>query len=206
MKLEWKKEQKEFYLPKAKPHLITVPSFKFFMISGKGDPNTSKEFSEAISVLYSLSYTIKMLPKKGIVPEGYLDYTVFPLEGVWDFAEGTEVFDKSNFIYNIMIRQPDFVTEELANYAISDAKEKKPYALLDEVKFAPLEDGLCVQMLHKGSFDSEPQSFAQMDEFCSENNLSRITKSHREIYLSNFNKTAPEKLKTVLRYRVNKIE
>ncbi len=209
MKYEWKKEAKNLYLPISKPHVITIPKFKFFMIEGKGDPNTSEEFSEAIGALYSLSYTLKMLPKKGLLPEGYFDYTVFPLEGVWDLPEGTKEFDKmdkSSLIYNIMIRQPDFVTDELAGNIYNTVKVKKPNALLDKVKFSSIEDGMCVQMLHIGKFDDEAKSFALMDEYCVENNLKRKAKSHREIYISDFRKTNPDKLKTVLRYQVEEID
>lgn len=209
MKHEWKKQAKELYLPSKKPHIINIPEFKFLTIKGKGDPNTSEEFSEAIGALYSFSYTIKMLPKKGIVPEGYFDYVVFPLEGVWDLPEGTKGFDKMNkseLIYTIMIRQPDFVTEELFKDVYETVKKKKDNPRLDEVSFVSMEDGMCVQMLHIGEFDNEAKSFALMDEFCIENGLQRTEKSHREIYISDFRKTKPENLKTVLRYKVEKIE
>ena len=204
MKFEWKKHAKELYLPKNKPAIVTVPDFKFFMLEGKGNPN-SKDFSEAIGVLYSLSYTLKMLPKKGIVPEGYFDYTVFPLEGIWDLAEearGLEVLDKDSLIYTIMIRQPDFVTEELAQEVINMVKAKKPHALLDKVKFDSLEEGLCVQMLHLGPYDDEPKTFSIMEDYCVQNDLKRLSKVHKEIYISDVRKTKPEKLKTVLRFKV----
>lgn len=209
MKHEWKKQAKDLYLPSKKPHLISIPKFKFITIKGQGDPNTSEEFSEAIGALYSLSYTIKMLPKKGIVPEGYFDYVVFPLEGVWDLPEGTKGFDKMNkseLIYTIMIRQPDFVTEELFKDVYEIVKKKKDNPRLDEVSFASIEDGMCVQMLHVGKFDDEAESFALMDEFCIENGLRRTEMSHREIYISDFRRAKPENLKTVLRYKVEKIE
>ncbi len=204
MKYEWRKQAKQLYLPKNKPEIVSVPDFKFFMIEGKGNPN-NEEFSEAIGVLYSLSYTLKMLPKKGIVPEGYFDYTVFPLEGIWDLAEearGLEVLDKDSLIYTIMIRQPDFVTEELVQEVINTVKIKKPHVLLDKVKFSSLEEGFCVQMMHVGPYDDEPVSFASMEEFCVQNNLKRLCQTHKEIYISDFRKTQPEKLKTVLRFKV----
>lgn len=206
MKYEWKKQAKELYLPKNKPELITVPTFKFFMIDGKGNPN-SEEFSEAIGVLYSLAYAVKMLPKKGIIPEGYFDFTVFPLEGIWDLAEearALEVLDKNSLVYTIMIRQPDFVTDELAQEVINNVKLKKPHPLLnnDKVRFDRLEEGLCVQMLHLGPYDDEPESFSIMEDYCKQNNLRRITKIHREIYLSDARKIQPEKLKTILRFKV----
>ena len=203
MKYEWKKQEKEFYLSKETPETVVVPKFKFFMLNGKGNPNNA-EFSEAVAVLYSLAYAVKMLPKKGITPDGYFDYTVYPLEGVWDLAEearGLEVLDKDSLIYTLMIRQPDFVTDELAEEIVKGVKAKKPHPLLDEVKFAGLEEGLCVQMLHIGPYDDEPKTFSQMEEYCTQQALKRTSKMHREIYLSDARKTEPNKLKTVLRFR-----
>jgi hypothetical protein len=207
MKYEWKKNDKALYLPKNHPEVHTIPPMKFFMLMGKGNPN-NESFSEAIGVLYSLSYGVKMMPKKGITPEGYFEYTVFPLEGVWDLAEearGLNILDKDSLIYTIMIRQPEFVTDELAQIVIENTKLKKPHPLLDSVQFGSIDDGLCVQMLHCGSYDNETESFNKMEDFCKDNNLSRLSKIHREIYISDFRKTEPEKLKTVLRFKVEKI-
>jgi len=206
MKYEWKKHAKELYLPKNTPELVTVPNLKFFMIDGKGNPN-SEEFSEAIGVLYSLAYAIKMLPKKDIIPEGYFEYTVFPLEGIWDLAEearALEVLDKNSLIYTIMIRQPDFVTDQLAQEVINSVKLKKPHPLFDNVSFDSIEEGLCVQMLHLGPYDDEPKSFALMEDYCAQTKLRRSTMVHREIYLTDARKTQPEKLKTVLRFKVDR--
>jgi len=206
MKYEWKKHAKELYLPKNKPELVMIPKFNFFMIDGKGNPN-SEEFSEAIGVLYSLAYTVKMLPKKDIIPEGYYDFAVFPLEGIWDLedeARTMEILDKNSLIYTIMIRQPDFVTDKLAQEVIDRVKLKKSHLLLEQVRFDCLEEGLCVQMLHMGPYDDEPKSFSIMEDYCIKNNLRRITKIHREIYLSDALKTQPVKLKTVLRFKVEK--
>ena len=207
MKYEWKKQAKELYLPKNKPELVSVPNFKFFMIDGKGNPN-SEGFSEAIGVLYSLSYAVKMLPKRDIIPDGYYDFTVFPLEGIWDLAEEArtlEVLDKNSLIYTIMIRQPDFVTDKLAQEVIKSVKLKKPNLLLDKVRFDRLEEGLCVQMLHLGAYDDEPKSFSIMEDYCTRTNLRRISKLHREIYLSDARKVQAEKLKTVLRFKVESL-
>ena len=207
MKFEWKKHAKELYMPKSKVELLTVPECKFFMIKGKGNPN-DEEFSEAIGVLYSLSYAIKMMPKNGVTPDGYIDYTVFPLEGVWDISEKGKLqgtLDKNEFLYKIMIRQPDFVTEEIAEKAIEIVKNKKPHPLLGSVTFVSINDGLCVQMLHVGSYDDEPNSFNMMKEYCKQNNLKRITEIHREIYITDARKTEKSKLKTVLRYKVSLI-
>lgn len=204
MKFEWKKQEKSLYLPKNKPEILTVPKFKFFTLNGRGNPN-EEQFSEAIGVLYSLAYTIKMFPKKGVIPNGYFDYTVYPLEGIWDLEEevrAKEKLEKNKLIYTIMIRQPDFVTEELAEEAIKSVKLKKPHVLLEDVRFEELEEGLCLQMMHIGSYDNEPASFSVMEEFCLENNLLRKSMVHKEIYISDFRKTVPTKLKTVLRYNV----
>lgn len=199
MKQEWKKHEKEIYLPKTKPEIIDVPAFNFFTISGKGDPN-QESFGEAVGALYSLAYGIKMLPKKGITPEGYIEYTVYPLEGVWDLDESAKgVLDKSQFLYTIMIRQPAFVTAELAEQVLAATKEKKPNPWLEKTQFETIQDGLCVQMMHVGPYDDEPRSFEIMEAFCAENKLARTSKTHREIYISDPGRTTPEKLKTVLR-------
>lgn len=207
MKHEWRKQDKELYLPKTKPVCITVPEMKFFMLDGRGNPN-SEAFAEAIQVLYSLSYAVKMMPKSGVTPEGYFDYTVFPLEGVWDLdEEGRKAgkLDKDRLVYTIMMRQPDFVTEELAQKVIESIKEKKPHDLLDSVRFESMEEGHCVQMTHIGSYDDEPSSFAMMEEFCMANGLKRISKIHREIYISDARKTESDKLNTVLRFKVENL-
>ena len=207
MKYEWKKQEKEFYLPKEKPVDIMIPEMRFFTLNGKGNPN-GHDFAESVQVLYSLAYAIKMMPKQGMTPEGYFEYAVYPLEGIWDLSEEgklKEVLDKDELIFTIMIRQPGFVTEALAQMALENTKKKKPHPLLEKVKFETIEDGHCVQMLHKGSFDAEPVSFALMEEYCNKNSLKRVSKVHREIYLSDARKTAPEKLNTVLRFGVEKI-
>ncbi|HWQ29409.1 MAG TPA: GyrI-like domain-containing protein [Negativicutes bacterium] len=204
MKYEWKKQDKGLYLPKELPEVVTVPSMKFFMLEGRGNPN-GEEFAEAVGVLYSIAYAVKMLPQKGVTPEGYFEYTVFPLEGVWDLApeaRGLDKLDKDSLIYTIMIRQPDFVTEEIAKAALDSVARKTKHARLSRATFESFEEGLCVQMLHTGPYDSEPLTFARMEEYCKANGLERISKIHREIYLSDARKTPAEKLKTVLRFKV----
>jgi hypothetical protein len=208
MKQDWKKVDKQYYLPKTQPELIKVPSFKFFSILGQGDPN-DKPFQENIGVLYSLSYAIKMSPKNNFAPKDYFDYTVYPLEGIWDLSEeakksNLKTLDKSQLVFNLMIRQPDFVTPDFALEAIERTKKKKYHPLLEKVRFEIIEDYLCIQMMHIGSYDNEPASFAQMEDFCQHNNYKRESKQHREIYLSDFRKVSPEKLKTVLRFRILK--
>lgn len=204
MKHEWRKQEKSLYIPVQRPELITVPEQKFFMIEGKGNPN-NEEFSEKIGVLYSLAYAIRMMPKQGYTPEGYFEYTVYPLEGIWDLTEEGRKLDalnKDELLYTIMIRQPDFVTKEIVEKALENVRKKKPNLLIDKVIFGTLEDGLSVQMLHIGSYDDEPNSFRQMDKYLEENNLERVTYVHREIYLSDAQKVEPAKLKTALRYMV----
>ena len=206
MKHEWKKHEKNLYLPKGNPELITIPEQKFLMIKGKGNPN-SEEFSEKITVLYSLSYAIRMMPKGGYTPEGYFEYTVYPLEGIWSLTEEgikSDTLDKDELLYTIMIRQPDFVTEEVVEKAFEKVRSKKPHPFLMDVTFGSQEDGLSVQMLHIGSYDDEPQSFEKMNEFILSNSLEKTSFDHREIYLSDARKVEPAKLKTVLRYWVKK--
>lgn len=206
MKYEWKKSDKAIYLPKIKPEIIEVPRMKYFMLSGKGNPN-EPEFAEVIEALYSVSYGVRMSHRSGIIPEGYYEYTVFPLEGIWDLEEearNQEILNKDKLIFTLMIRQPDFLTDELAESIIEKIKQKKSNQLLEHIKFDYLEEGLNVQMMHIGSYDDEPMSFKLMEEFCSNNNLERIDKTHKEIYISDFRKTEPDKLKTVLRFKVNR--
>lgn len=204
MKYEWKKQEKELYLPGNKPELITVPMQKFLMISGKGNPN-NPDFSERVGVIFLLAWAIKMLPKKGYTPVGYYDYTVYPLEGIWSLTEeGKQLkeLNKEEFIYTIMIRQPDFVTAVDVEKALEIVEKKKPSILLSEISFETMEDGLSVQTMHTGSFDDEPGTFKIMREYIENNNLEIVTLQHREIYISDARKTEKSKLKTVLRYRV----
>ena len=207
MKHEWRKHEKELYMPKAKPELVTVPKQKFLMIDGQGNPN-SEEFAERVGVLYSLSYAIRMMPKQGYTPEGYFEYTVYPLEGIWDLTEKgrkLDTLDKEELVYTIMIRQPDFVDEGVVERAFESVRKKKPHKYLDDVRFETLEEGLSVQMLHIGPYDSEPETFRIMDEFTRANNLERACLTHKEIYLSDVRRVESAKLKTVLRYRVNRL-
>ncbi len=208
MKYEWKKHEKSLYFPKQIPEVITIPKQTFFMLKGKGDPN-SDSFAEKIGVLYSLAYAVRMMPKQGYIPEGYFEYTVYPLEGLWDLTEEgktSEPLNKDEFLYTIMIRQPDFVVEDVVKKAFDTVRKKKPHPLLEDVIFGAFEDGLSVQMLHLGSYDDEPQSFKIMNEFIAKNNLVKSSLSHREIYLSDARKVQSDKLKTVLRYMVKPVE
>jgi hypothetical protein len=206
MKHEWKKHEKRLYLPKTNPEIVDVPELGFFCIHGEGNPNSGL-FSEAIGVLYSLAYAVRMGPKQGFVPEGYFEYTVYPLEGVWDVSErakesGDASLNKDELVYDIMIRQPEFITDDYALEVIERTKKKKPHKLLDDAQFITIREGKCIQMMHIGPYDDEPESFQRMEEFCKELGLKRQSKVHREIYISDFRKTEPEKLKTVLRFKV----
>jgi hypothetical protein len=206
MKHEWRKKEKEYYMPSNKPVRVKIPEFGFYSIQGKGNPNDAF-FADYISVLYALSYAIKMSPKKGMAPKGYSDYTVYPLEGIWDVSDDakqlvTDTLNKNDLVFNLMIRQPGFVNEDYALRMLEQVKKNKPHDLLNQVKFERISDGDCVQMLHAGSYDDEPESFRMMEDFAEENNLRRLSKMHREIYLNDPRKIDPAKLKTVLRFQV----
>jgi hypothetical protein len=208
MKHDWKKNEKQFYLPGTNPELINVPNFKFFLIEGKGNPNDDF-FSEYVGVLYSLSYGVKMSPKKGIEPKGYFDYTVYPLEGIWDLAEEAKksfegTINKNDLVFKLMIRQPDFVDNDFARQILKQTKKNKPHDLLEQVRFEEMVEGDCIQMLHLGNYNNEPESFKIMEKFAEQGNYRRKTKTHREIYLSDARKVSPEKLKTVLRFSIGK--
>ena len=201
-----KRKKRKYICPK--PVVISVPDFKYFMINGKGNPNDTA-FGECVGALYSLSYAIRMSYKAGYAPETFYEYTVYPLEGVWDITDEakekyTGVLDKNALVFNLMIRQPDFVTVEFANEALERTKKKKPNPYLDNVQFKDFEEGECVQMMHFGSYDNEPETFEIMEEYCQENGLKRLSKKHKEIYISDPRKVTPDKLKTVLRFRVDK--
>ena len=206
-KYEWKKKEKDLYQPKSKPEIIDIPSFKFFTLEGKGNPN-DEFFADYVGALYSLSYAVKMSYKKGVEPKGFYDYTVYPLEGVWDLTEkGREDYkkgfiNKEELLFKLMIRQPDFVDEAYAKFIVEEAKKNKPNALLNDVKFEEIEEGKVVQMLHVGSYDSEVESFKIMEEFVKESGFERAEKLHKEIYLSDARKVEAEKLKTILRFKV----
>ena len=201
MKYEWKKSEKYLYGVKQKPQLIEIPSAYYIMIKGEGNPNES-DFSNRVSALYSLAYGIKMLFKNMEKEElEYSDFTVFPLEGIWEKSDDEE-FDKNKLKYTIMIKQPYFITKEIFDLAFEKVKKKKPNELYDEVSFDCIESKKAIQILHIGSFDTEIESFEKLDNFASEMNLERSEKLHTEIYLNNKNRTAEDKLKTILRYTV----
>lgn len=205
-KIDYKKDDKQLYLPKATPALIDVPAITFLMVDGQGDPN-GEAYQRAVSLLYILSYTIKM---KGKQLPGYCDYTVFPLEGLW-WIDGC-VFDfaqRDNWRWTSMIRQPDFVTPAVLAWAIELARKKHPDADYANVRLETFTEGLCVQMMHKGPYATEPETVEAMRAYMAQNGLvDAITftdRKHHEIYLSDPNKVAPEKRNTVLRHPVERL-
>ena len=201
MKYEWKKQEKNLYNSKQTPVVVEVPKQKFISIKGQGNPN-EEDFSNRISALYSLAYAIKMLFKNTMKTgegDGITDFTVYPLEGLW---ETIEEFDKSKLKYKLMIKQPDFITQDIFSKALENVKKKKPNVLYDEISFREIEEGKSIHILHVGSYDDEPKSFELMNEFARKFDLTRIGDFHKEIYLSNKNGTSEEKQKTILRYSV----
>lgn len=203
-KIDYKRDFKELYLPKQIPDIVTVPTINFVMIDGQGDPN-GEEFALATEALYSFSYAVKMSYKSDNIPQHYYHYTVFPLEGIWDIVDKTiPPTVKSNLKYQIMIRQPDFLTSDLFERFLLEVKKKKSNPYLDKVSFGEISEGLCCQILHLGSYDDEPESFKVMDQFCKDIGYKRANYLHREIYLSDPRKTERQKLKTVLRYQIEK--
>lgn len=211
MKHEWKKHERVLYGAKNTPALIDISAQNFIMIKGSGNPNDA-DFSNRVSALYSLAYAIKMGYKaaalKKIILNEIHDFSVYPLEGIWRQKANAMQIDtasrlvKENLEYTIMIRQPDFITKEMVYAALERVKVKKPNPLYDEIFFDTIYDGKCVEILHIGSYDSEPASFVKMDKFAEKNGLHRISDYHREIYLNNVNRVKPDKLKTILRYEV----
>ncbi len=209
MAFDFKKEYREFYLPKAKPELVTVPRMNYLAVRGTGDPNEEGgAYKVSIGLLYGVAYTIKMSKLGDHRIEGYFDFVVPPLEGFW-CQEGTEGFDyrrKEKFHWISVIRLPDFVTEQDLNWAKNDAERKKKQDF-SPVEFLSLEEGECVQMLHVGPFDLEPESVEKMDEFLRERGYENDfspTRLHHEIYLSDVRKLPPERWKTVIRHPIRR--
>ncbi|MDU4351627.1 MAG: GyrI-like domain-containing protein [Streptococcus anginosus] len=200
MKYEWRKLDKKLYQGPKTPVVIEHPVQSFIMLNSQGNPNKA-DFSERVSALYSLAYAIKMEYKKTAHHQEFTDFTVYPLEGSWQQTEA-ETLVKDDLVYTIMIAQPEFITNEIVETALEKVKVKKPNPFYNEIRFERISEGSSVAMLYVGPFDDEPQTFAKMDAFCQENGLKRCTAYHREIYLNNKNRTAPEKLKTILRYSV----
>ena len=211
MPFDFKKEYKEFYLPKAKPQIVTVPEMRFVAVRGEGDPNEEGgAYQQAIGMLYAVAYTIKMSKKGDHRIEGYFDFVVPPLEGFWwqEGVKGVDYARKAGFRWISLIRLPDFVTEEEFAWAKAEAERKKKLDL-SKAEYLVLEEGTCVQCMHEGPYDDEPETVALMDAFTAEQgyetDLSE-TRRHHEIYLTDARKTPPEKWKTVIRHPVKRKE
>ncbi|MCD2492309.1 GyrI-like domain-containing protein [Lacrimispora sp. NSJ-141] len=208
-KTDYKKIYKELYMPGRSPALVNVPPIPFIMIDGQGNPNDADgEYAQAVSLLYALSYAIKMNKTGDSVPEGYFEYVVPPLEGLWDFRGTKETFpqDKSDFIWTSMIRQPDFVTPPVFSRACRTVRSKKGLDT-SKARLCTWEEGLCVQCMHLGPYDDEPATLQKISGFLNSNGLLPDIsgkRRHHELYLSDPRKTAPEKMKTVLRLPVRK--
>ena len=208
MAFDFKKEYKEFYLPKNKPEILTVPRVNYIAVWGEGDPNQpGGDYQRAIAVLYAVAYTLKMSDKAGHPMEGFFQYVVPPLEGFWKTESGViDVSRKDAFQWISAIRLPDFVTPEDLDWAARTAEAKKKLDC-SSAQFWTVEEGLCVQMMHLGPFDTESASLAQVEEFLSiqgyETDLSD-TRLHHEIYLSDARRVPPERWKTVLRHPIRR--
>lgn len=196
-KIDFKRRDKKYYVPPTKPEVIDIPEMNFLMIDGAGDPNDTA-FQNAIEALYTLSYTIKMSPKAGQSFAGYYDYGVAPLEGLWDGGAARE-----DWTWTAMIRQPEFVTDEVFVWALEKAAAKKPAVDFSGVRLEKWTEGKSVQIMHVGPFAMEQESFDAMDEFRAKHGLELLGEvHHHELYLSDFRKVAPAKLKTVLRQQL----
>ncbi len=210
MAFDFKKEYKEFYLPKGSPSIIDIPKMNYIAVRGSGDPNPEgSEYKTAIGTLYAVAFTIKMSKMGSRRIEGYFDYVVPPLEGFWqqEGIEGIDYSRKEDFRWISVIRLPDFVTEEDFRWAAEEAAIKKKQDF-SKAEFLTIEEGLCVQCMHIGPYDDEPSTVALMDQYLKENGYENDfsdLRQHHEIYLSDARRVVPEKLKTVIRHPIRKI-
>lgn len=207
-KMDYKKAFKDLYMPKISPSIIEIPSINFITVEGKGNPNEENgEYSAAIGLLYALSYTIKMSKLGKSAPEGYFEYVVPPLEGLWWLSDESMDFNrKKDYCWISMIRQPEFVTPAIFEQACREVEQKKSLPTAS-AKFTTFQEGLCVQCMHVGSYDEEPATLARMEQFIKENGLINdigSNRRHHEIYLGDPRKIPVEKRKTVLRIPVKK--
>jgi hypothetical protein len=208
---DFKKEYRDLYLPPGEPVIIDVPEITCIAVDGSGNPNTSAAYKNAMEVLYGLSYAIKMSKMNGTQPDGYFEYVVPPLEGFWSLDDGgfdydgRRVTDKDKFVWTSFIRQPEFVTQTVFGHAKEVLAKKKPGIDLAGAKFVTFTEGLCVQVMHTGPYDTEPEDIQRMDEFAVANGYRpdfTAGRRHHEIYLGDPRRTVPEKLRTVLRHPV----
>ena len=211
MAFDFKKEYKEFYMPKSKPEIVTVPKANYIAVRGKGDPNDEGgAYQQAVGILYAVAYTLKMSYKANYRIEGFFDYVVPPLEGFWwqDGVDGIDYSDKSTFNWVSVIRLPDFVTQKDFDWATGEA-EKKKHLDCSKAEFLTIDEGLCVQIMHIGPFDDEPATVSMMNAYLLENGYDNDfsgSRLHHEIYLSDARKVAPEKWKTVIRHPIKRKE
>lgn len=207
MAFDFKKEYKEFYMPKGKPEIVTVPKANYIAVRGKGNPNEEGgAYQQAVGILYAVAYTLKMSYKTDYRIEGFFDYVVPPLEGFWwqDGVDGIDYSDKSTFNWISVIRLPDFVTQKDFDWAVKTA-EKKKHLDCSKAEFLTINEGLCVQIMHIGPFDDEPATVSIMNEYLLKNGYENDfsdSRLHHEIYLSDARKVAPEKWKTVIRHPI----
>ena len=228
MAFDFKKEYKEFYMPKNKPEIVKIPPMNYVAVRGKGNPNVEGgDYQQAISILYAVAYTLKMSYKTDYKIEGFFEYVVPPLEGFWwqgeqhpmdaevrtdragrrENIKGIDYSNKDTFNWISVIRLPDFITEKDFAWAVQTATEKKKIDC-SLAEFLTIDEGLCVQIMHQGSFDSEPATVALMEAFLKEQGYENdINKQrlHHEIYMSDARKVAPEKWRTVIRHPIKKV-
>ena len=211
MAFDFKKEYKEFYMPKGKPEIVTVPKANYIAVRGKGNPNDEGgAYQQAVGILYAVAYTLKMSYKTDYRIEGFFDYVVPPLEGFWwqDGVGCIDYSDKSIFNWISVIRLPDFVTQKDFDWATGEA-EKKKHLDCSKAEFLTIDEGLCVQIMHIGPFDDEPATVSMMNAYLLENGYENDfsgSRLHHEIYLSDARKVAPEKWKTVIRHPIKRKE
>ena len=210
MPFDFKKEYKEFYMPKQVPAVITIPPMNYIAVSGTGNPNDEDgEYKEAVGLLYAVAYTLKMSKKSGYEMKGFFDYVVPPLEGLWWQQDSDERIDysrKDDFSWISMIRIPDFVSPDDVEWAKQTASKKKGLDCT-KVEFMNLDEGLCVQIMHVGSYDSEPETVRLMDDYLKAEGYEKDIndeRRHHEIYLSDSRKADPSKMKTVIRHPIRK--
>lgn len=209
MAFDYKKEYKELYLPGKRPVIIDVPPMNFIAVRGKGDPNEEGgRYEKAIGLLYGIAYTLKMSYKSDYKIDGFFQYVVPPLEGFWwmEGVKGVDYSQRDKFHWISVIRLPDFVREEDFQWAVAEAARKKKEDF-SQVEFMPYNEGLCVQCMHVGPYDDEPKTVRLMEEYCQANGYANDisdTRHHHEVYLGDPRKSAPEKLKTVIRHPVRK--
>jgi hypothetical protein len=210
MAFDYKKEYKEFYMPPAKPGLVTVPAMNYIAVAGRGDPNgADSEYKRSIGLLYGIAFTIKMSKKTDHAMDGYFDYVVPPLEGFWwqEGVQGVDFSRKEDFHFLSVIRLPDFVTQADFGWAVAEATKKKKTDF-SAVEFRTIEEGLCVQCLHIGPYDDEPATVERMHRYMMEQGCAldlSDQRRHHEIYLSDARRVLPEKLKTVIRHPVRRV-